>query len=734
MLFFSLLRLSLLGSLLAAALLLLRPILRKYVPHAVSYYLWLIVLLRLCIPVGLTLPLPDQTAAPPAEMNITAPIQNNTNATPVLPLPPSEPAEAGNTVPSAAAAGTPQINVKGLLLLLWAVGAAICAVRYIGGYRRFVKHIMSGAREVPSQISALWDTLPHSPRIRLLCSATAHTPMLIGVIHPTVVLPCSITDTVMLHDILCHELVHARRGDVLYKWFTAAVTSIHWFNPLMPAIRREIGRTCELSCDAAVLRQADTAARRQYGETLLILADTPCSESLAAMLCEEKSSLKERLVSIVKQKKVTPAALLLSLLLILALGGCALIGNAEKVPPSTLNTDALIEDVTLYDLAGKSVAIPNAILDELYVKTQIDPDAAASISVHEKKSYDDMLADYDIEGGGFLFAIDRLNQAQYEEYITYEPAGSSAFARDDEYYYLWVVATDVQFYRSDMETYTEESMLPWNDLFAKTDEIKEDFIVRNHLTPYSDSEFYNRDFVYEGEHLYVRYRDERYNFTKILTLSHPVKQNGGIWCVESWRDVVGDVSYDLMYSFPGKGERSAEEVYTELQKRADILHYPYLLDPIQTAADWLNNDYFEGTDVTVTLDQLSIIEGTPGGNVFRRTASIWSQPGTLELLDAGGSVEQTVAIRQDENYNPWYNAASQAFGSTVWMKGEHPRPTGRALRYTAESSNHLVLYESGYLCLSAEDGTEQWFYAAQGNPYASLRNETEWKALVMSFP
>ncbi|MCI9467452.1 MAG: peptidase, M56 family protein, partial [Ruminiclostridium sp.] len=51
----TLLRLSLLGSLLAAVLFLLKPLLRGRVSRAAAYYLWLLVLLRLCVPVGLTL-------------------------------------------------------------------------------------------------------------------------------------------------------------------------------------------------------------------------------------------------------------------------------------------------------------------------------------------------------------------------------------------------------------------------------------------------------------------------------------------------------------------------------------------------------------------------------------------------------------------------------------------------------------------------------------------------------
>ena len=59
-----LLRLSLFGSLLALALFALKPLLRGRVSRTVQYYLWLLVLLRLCIPAGLTLTLPEAPAVP----------------------------------------------------------------------------------------------------------------------------------------------------------------------------------------------------------------------------------------------------------------------------------------------------------------------------------------------------------------------------------------------------------------------------------------------------------------------------------------------------------------------------------------------------------------------------------------------------------------------------------------------------------------------------------------------
>ena len=98
------------------------------------------------------------------------------------------------------------------------------------------------------------------------------------------------------------------------------MTSLHWFNPLMYLVRREVARRCELSCDEAVLRTLDQRGRRRYGETLLALATPPPPGMgvLAVTLCEEKAHLRERLVSIAGYRKGGPAAAVLAAILALA--------------------------------------------------------------------------------------------------------------------------------------------------------------------------------------------------------------------------------------------------------------------------------------------------------------------------------------------------------------------------------------------------------------------------------
>lgn len=319
-LFILLLRLSLLGSLLTALLLLLRPFLRGKVSQTAVYYLWLLVLLRLCLPIGITVLLPAPSAAA---------------------------AQAVPSIPGGAASLSPEVSALGwnVLAVLWGLGAAACLGGYLWSYLRLFRRIKKSSRQPSAQALSILRGLDPTGRVGLVECPLAATPMLLGVARPLIVLPVGIEERERLEDILAHELTHVRRHDLLYKWFVAGVTSLHWFNPMMILVRREISRACELSCDEAVVRGMDAERRRRYSQTLLDLAAAPSGLGpLAVALCRGNAQLKERLISIANYRQKGRAAAGLTLLLALAVGGCALIYGAKPAPAAPASSDAPVSE------------------------------------------------------------------------------------------------------------------------------------------------------------------------------------------------------------------------------------------------------------------------------------------------------------------------------------------------------------------------------------------------------
>jgi beta-lactamase regulating signal transducer with metallopeptidase domain len=259
--------------------------------------------------------------------------------------------------------------VRDNLFWIWLAGAVASLVWFSTAYTCFSRRIRRSCAAPHSGDLAVFEQMRGNHRLHMACSSHVSTPMLIGILRPVIVLP----QLAYVHsgkggelaNILRHELMHYRRKDVLYKWLAVAVTSLHWFNPLMLPIRREISRACELSCDEAVISGMPADEKQSYGNTLLALSANRKLPSgiLATTLCEDKKELKERLISIMQHKKKSKWAVALMLALALLLTGCAaVLGNAGSA--------VIDENTAQYTKAGISdIAAPLQSAAEELVKT-----------------------------------------------------------------------------------------------------------------------------------------------------------------------------------------------------------------------------------------------------------------------------------------------------------------------------------------------------------------------------
>ena len=100
-----------------------------------------------------------------------------------------------------------------------------------------------------------------------------------------------------LEAVLCHELAHHLRRDVLSNLFAFFVAAAIWWNPLVWLARRQLRCAQELCCDALVIAR-HPISRRDYAEILLSTLDqisgADASPALLAAGWGNVSSLKGR--------------------------------------------------------------------------------------------------------------------------------------------------------------------------------------------------------------------------------------------------------------------------------------------------------------------------------------------------------------------------------------------------------------------------------------------------------
>nr|MCR4775189.1 M56 family metallopeptidase [Saccharofermentans sp.] len=317
--------LTLSGSVLTLLLTVLRYTFLRKMPSTVYYYAWLLVLLRFALPLPGLVPASAEKAnelpaAPVAYVRIDGQ-ENNDHDTEIIK---NEAAKTGSnestetrivlnetetkdlTVTETAPKASFSIDWESPMLWLsvWAIGAVISMAVTVISYLSFSFGLKRNLMEPDSFTKSVYAAIP-GRKPALYFSDSARTPMMLGILKPKIVLPVREYNEEVLLNILRHELTHYRRFDMLYKWATAAVLSVHWFNPMAWFIRREINRACEMSCDEMLLRTMDKNEKQSYGNTLLLMAASTALPSavVATTFATEKRNLKERLVQIMNYKK-----------------------------------------------------------------------------------------------------------------------------------------------------------------------------------------------------------------------------------------------------------------------------------------------------------------------------------------------------------------------------------------------------------------------------------------------
>lgn len=356
-LFSVVLSLSLSGALVGLLILLFRPLTGRFFAKKWTYYLWLLVIVRLLLPVHADINLMEYLsaeltaaaseligadgAARESAREKTAPdvMQNEQRSTDSKA---EKSAGTGTdnteTVQNASngeKAGTANNGIDDkpasgrwgqifrIVSMLWVCGVLFAALRRFYVYRCFTKEVYAASgpvidARVLHKSAEIQMRLGIGKRVPLYESTVINSPMLIGFWQPRIYLPQAMLAEMTGREndiclILHHELVHYKRKDILYKWLFQAALCVHWFNPFAYVFSRRFNVDCELACDETVLKLLSEEGRRAYGNVLLDVAQKHWSEDAlsgkdgrmysnvpAMTLLEEKSTLKERLRGIAR--------------------------------------------------------------------------------------------------------------------------------------------------------------------------------------------------------------------------------------------------------------------------------------------------------------------------------------------------------------------------------------------------------------------------------------------------
>ena len=312
----SLLQMSFLGTVIILLIVVLRAVLINRLPKKTFLILWWIALIRLLVPFSIK----SVTSIYSLLQSIYSDINpvRTAQTTTFLPIHGNMP-EIANGLSEAMVQRTESISI---LSVIWLAGLLLCfgffAVSYIKCYREFRFSL-----PVENDILEAWkEKHPLKRSLSIRQTETIAAPLSYGVIRPVILMPKNTEwkNIYQLRYVLEHEYVHIRRLDMLTKLIMIAAVCIHWFNPLVWVMYILFNRDLELSCDETVVRRFGMDIKSVYATALISMEE---KKSGLTPLCNSfsKNAIEERIRAIMKIKKTSKFAVMISAVLVICVTG-----------------------------------------------------------------------------------------------------------------------------------------------------------------------------------------------------------------------------------------------------------------------------------------------------------------------------------------------------------------------------------------------------------------------------
>jgi len=424
--------------------LLVRLCLKNKISLGLRYALWLLVLVRLLVPVNFfsspisvmnVVPEPATVAEVQQPEILDAPEQTPTqsitdtpvsqvpilpvNPTPITPVTPEE--QEPVQLPQ------PQITEKEpvpektfsvtlLLQILWITGMAVTALVFFITNIRFTLRLKRTKQ--PEQADC---SLP------VYRSSAVDTPCLFGLFKPAIYLTQEAVEDEGKHHILTHELTHYKHLDHIWGMLRCLCLVLHWYNPFVWIAAILSRRDSELACDEAVIKQLGEDSRAEYGKTLIRMTCTKQNAAgiftTATTMTGSKRTITQRIKLIAKHPQTALYAVICLVLVAAIAVGCTFTG--KKQAESTEKTQPKLETIVITDKPASEVLTKSYKLEELYTFLNVEiffelspmtknPEPPVRLAdVHDKfpiECFKEEYIVYSVEEGGYFYIFPDISE------------------------------------------------------------------------------------------------------------------------------------------------------------------------------------------------------------------------------------------------------------------------------------------------------------------------------------
>lgn len=386
------------SSVLILVVIALRYVLRGKLSLRMQYALWLLVLVRLLVPVSFgASDLSVMNAVPERAPTVQqgtdrqdiigerndAPANAGTVGIPAQSMNEAAPPDLVQNVTTATvtAPTVEKTDWARIAKTVWLAGAAALGLVFLAVNLRFGKKLRRSRERVEETDACL----------PVYESGETDTPCLFGVAKPSIyVTPDTRTEAETLRYALAHEQTHYRHGDNLWAVLRGVCLALHWYNPLVWWAAELSRRDAELACDEATIRRIGESERAAYGRTLIRMTceKRPALLVTATMMTDSGKGLKERISLLVKKPK-TAAYTAVAVLLIAGLSvACTFTGGRENAELAEPFGKHYVEEATVACAPGYTNA---SIGGELEVVADRDSDDVRTLLLKRMDNEEEQL-------------------------------------------------------------------------------------------------------------------------------------------------------------------------------------------------------------------------------------------------------------------------------------------------------------------------------------------------------
>ena len=396
---------SLIGTVIVLMILIIKTMFRNKLSPTFHYYIWLILLVKLIIPLGPQTPLNVSTIyenlyvqtttnenTPITQINSSKQLENTDGSTSIA----SQTSKKSSIMSAITLPLKSKPNIKSLFCFIWSFGIVLSIGVLFAGHRKLQKIIRASIKNVTSiHKEILYKCMKNmniKNKVELSYSSKISSPSLCGFIKPKILIPINVAEHVSDEEfkyIIMHELTHLKNNDIFINWIITLLSMIYWFNPILLYGFHKTRQDCEFSCDDQAISYLAEGENLQYGNAIIRVLELGGKYTRlmgTTSMVMKSSEIKRRIIMISKYKKVNIKNIILGTIIVVIIGGLGIVLNTSKSHVKTSATIAEEFGKNLYTVDAQKVtdykkmlkerdlmALPNAVISKTGGVVEVPP-------------------------------------------------------------------------------------------------------------------------------------------------------------------------------------------------------------------------------------------------------------------------------------------------------------------------------------------------------------------------